>query len=159
MMVSLLRRLDALEAAGKTVRAGAGAELTEVLQKLAERGLGGLEKLSGIPGTLGGAVHMNAGAFGQEIFDRIKRVRVVTGAGELHWLGRREIPYGYRRGLTDPGCIVTEVELELEERPPEELQRIMEEILAQRKRKQPLSYPSAGSVFKRPPGHYAGALI
>ena len=159
IVISLLRRLDDVDVRDRVARVGAGAVLEKVLWQFAEQGLRGLERLIGIPGTIGGAIHMNAGAFGQEIFDRVRRVQVVEGAGQVRWLDRGEIPFGYRRGLTDPDRIVTAVELELEAGNPGELREIMSEILLRRKRKQPLSYPSAGSVFKRPPGHYAGALI
>ncbi len=138
---------------------GAGRKLWEFLDYLRNESLAGLQNLIGIPGTVGGAIKMNAGAFGVELFDRVLSVDILEPTGEMIHLRKKDIDYGYRRGII-PGkrvFIGTWVELELGDK--NEIAEQMKQTLARREAKQPLEYPSAGSVFKRPPGDYAGRLI
>jgi len=137
----------------------AGAQLGDFLATLAENGLGGLEKLAGIPGSVGGAVYMNAGAFGSEIFDALVTVTVMEDSGQIVELPKSAIDFSYRHGLTDDQGIILAAKFELTLAEPVLLRKTMSEIWARRKAKQPLSYHSAGSVFKRPAGGFAGVYI
>ena len=140
------------------VTVGAGYSLTALAKESVQRGLMGLERLCGIPGTVGGAVAMNAGAYGGEIKNVLRRVRLYRDGGfvwedaRLEEMGYRQSPYSW------PKTIVSAVELQLL---PDDgtAAAVMADCMRQRKEKQPLSLPSAGSTFKRPEGHFAGALI
>lgn len=143
---------------GAVVRASAGASLTQLAKDTVSRGLMGLERLCGIPGSLGGACAMNAGAYGAELSDTLTRVKVLN-EGKTEWVSIEPGMLGYRKSpFAFPGCVVLEAELRLLPDDGGAAER-MRECLAKRKEKQPLEYPSAGSVFKRPAGHFAGALI
>ncbi len=144
----------------ETATALAGTKLQDFVHQAALHGLAGVELLVGIPGGIGGAVRMNAGAFGQEIESSIRRVFAysTTDGSEVR-LTRDEIRFGYRTAPEIEGLAVTAVEFELRREDPALLSERMEDILKLRAKKQPLEYPSCGSVFKRPPGYYAGALI
>ena len=145
---------------GTRLCAQAGALLSRVAAAAQAAGLAGLEFASGIPGTLGGAAAMNAGAYGSELKDVLVSATVLDGAGAERTLGRDELEMGYRTSrVLREGWTVTAVELELSEGDPGEIRARAEEFAARRREKQPLSLPSAGSVFKRPEGHFAGALI
>lgn len=159
LILNLMRHFRSVWQEGHTVVAQAGLLLQELLDFLAGQGLAGLEKLAGIPGTVGGAIHMNAGAFGTEISDRLRWIRVLYPDGHSQKIFKEEIPFGYRHGFREPGVIILEAAFELSRGDPEKLRKTMAEIIERRRARQPLSYPSAGSVFKRPEGHYAGALI
>jgi len=137
----------------------AGSSLLDFIRACSEKGLAGLEQLSGIPGTVGGALKMNAGAFGQEIGTVTETVHGCYVDGSPFSTPGKEIGFGYRRapGLKD--IIVTRSCFKLFRGEKKALKKEMDDILAQRAARQPLSYPSCGSVFKRPDGHYAGALI
>lgn len=138
----------------------AGTMLGRVAKQAAEEGLGGLEFASGIPGTIGGAIFMNAGAYGGEMKQIVSWVKVMKPDGEICILKREDLCMGYRTSIVkEKGYIVLEVGLELCERPVEEIRRTMEELKEARKAKQPLEFPSAGSTFKRPEGYFAGKLI
>jgi UDP-N-acetylmuramate dehydrogenase len=126
----------------------------------AENGLTGLEFASGIPGTVGGAVTMNAGAYGGEMKDVVVRVDGILPDGTEMSLSGEEMRFGYRRSaVKDLNLIVTEVTMELAEGDPAAIRAKMSELNRQRAEKQPLDVPSAGSTFKRPEGFYAAALI
>ena len=143
---------------GEKVTVGAGCSLTALAKESVQRGLMGLERLCGIPGTVGGAVAMNAGAYGGEIKNVLKRVRCYREGG-FAWEDARLDEMGYRRSpYTWPKTIVTAVELQLA---PDDgtAGDTMVDCMRRRREKQPLSLPSAGSTFKRPEGHFAGALI
>ena len=143
---------------GEKVVAGAGCSLTALAKESVQRGLMGLERLCGIPGTVGGAVAMNAGAYGGEIKNVLRRVRCYRD-GAFVWEDARLDEMGYRRSpYTWPGTVVTAVELQLM---PDDgtAAETMADCMRRRREKQPLSLPSAGSTFKRPEGHFAGALI
>lgn len=142
------------------IYAGAGATLAKVASKALEEGLTGLEFASGIPGTLGGAVVMNAGAYGGEMVQVIRQVTVLTKEGEVKKLGLEELDMGYRKSCILPmKYIVTEAELELEPGDKAQIKAKMDDLASRRKEKQPLEFPSAGSTFKRPEGYFAGKLI
>ncbi len=145
---------------GTRVRAGAGILLSRLSKEACRLGLSGLEAAGGIPGTLGGALVMNAGAYGFEMKDVVRSARVMTEDGEILELTAEELGFGYRRSvIPERKLIALEAELELTEGREEEIRARMEELAALRREKQPLEYPSAGSTFKRPEGYFAGKLI
>ena len=140
--------------------ARAGAMLVRVAKEAGKAGLTGLEFASGIPGTIGGAMVMNAGAYGGEMKDVVTAVTVLTKDGEVKTLTGEEMNFRYRGSVVeDEGMIVLEAVMELKEGDLEEIQARMAELTVQRKTKQPIEYPSAGSTFKRPEGYFAGKLI
>ena len=141
------------------VRAGAGLVLDEFIRACLRRGLAGLECLSGIPGSLGGALRMNAGAFGAEISDHLVEVECLDGMGRFKVLKKDEVEFSYRRALRIRETYITGATFRFPPGCKESLFLIREDILARRRQRQPWQYPTAGSVFKRPPGHYAGKLI
>lgn len=142
------------------ITAGAGALLSQVAAKAAAAELGGMEFAAGIPGSVGGAVTMNAGAYGGEMKDILRTVTVLTPEGELKTLDISEMDLSYRHScVPEQQYIVLEAEIELGYKPEEEIRAQMEELRNKRIEKQPLEYPSAGSTFKRPEGYFAGKLI
>lgn len=143
-----------------TITAQAGATLTAVANLAMENSLTGLEFAAGIPGTVGGGVIMNAGAYDGELKDVVEAVSFVGPDGREYVVGNDEMEFGYRSSaLQDSGCIVTAVSFALRPGKKAEIAEKMKELNRRRREKQPLEYPSAGSTFKRPAGHYAGALI
>jgi UDP-N-acetylmuramate dehydrogenase len=140
--------------------ARSGALLATVSRTAGDHSLTGLEFAIGIPGTLGGAVIMNAGAYGGEMKDVVTRVTALDEAGDLHEMGPAELQFGYRRSaLQKSGWIVAEVEMQLQPGDRVAIETKMADLTHQRESKQPLSFPSAGSVFKRPPGKYVGPMV
>ena len=125
-----------------------------------DAGLSGLEFACGIPGTVGGAIVMNAGAYGGEVKGVVKEVTLLFPDGSIRTLSGEEMAFGYRTSLlkTTP-AIVLEAVFSLQKKDTKEIADTMEDLLLKRREKQPLEYPSAGSTFKRPEGHFAGALI
>lgn len=145
---------------GRIITAGAGAILAAVASKVAEASLSGLEFASGIPGSVGGAVVMNAGAYGGEIKDVLIDATVLTAEGELKTVTRDELDLSYRHSIVpEKGYIVLSARFRLTPKPQDEIKSYMAELRAKRVEKQPLEYPSAGSTFKRPEGYFAGKLI
>lgn len=145
---------------GRIITAGAGAILAAVAAKAAEASLSGLEFASGIPGSVGGAVVMNAGAYGGEIKDVLIDATVLTAEGELKTVTRDELDLSYRHSIVpEKGYIVLSARFMLTPKPQDEIKAYMAELRAKRVEKQPLEYPSAGSTFKRPEGYFAGKLI
>lgn len=145
---------------GHIITAGAGAILAAVAAKAAEAALSGLEFASGIPGSVGGAVVMNAGAYGGEIKDVLIDATVLTAEGELKTVTRDELDLSYRHSIVpEKGYIVLSARFRLTPKPKDEIKSYMAELRAKRVEKQPLEYPSAGSTFKRPEGYFAGKLI
>ena len=144
---------------GSTVRAQAGKTMDSWVLECLREGLGGVECLSGIPGTLGGALFMNAGAYGHEISDHLVNVTVLTLDGRIVDVPKEECGFGYRQALALRETVVLAGTWNLPHSDPEPLLAKRKEILARRKEKQPLEFPSAGSVFKRPPGAYASQLL
>ena len=145
---------------GRIITAGAGAILAAVAAKAAEASLSGLEFASGIPGSVGGAVVMNAGAYGGEIKDVLIDATVLTAEGELKTVTRDELDLSYRHSIVpEKSYIVLSAKFRLTPKPQDEIKAYMAELRAKRVEKQPLEYPSAGSTFKRPEGYFAGKLI
>ena len=144
---------------GEKIFLEAGVTLAAAAQQAAKAGLTGLEFASGIPGTFGGAVVMNAGAYGGEMKDVIVSVRVISEDGEILTLSKEELDLSYRHSVIR-GYLVIDGELLLtREKDPDQITERMEELKKKRIEKQPLEYPSAGSTFKRPEGYFAGKLI
>ena len=160
LVIELLAKQEKPRVEGVRITAGAGVLLSRTAAAAAEAGLGGMEFAAGIPGTLGGAVVMNAGAYGGEMKDIIEQVTVLTRQGEERRLPVAELELGYRHScMEERGYIITEITLHLEMKEQGMIRARMEELKAKRVEKQPLEYPSAGSTFKRPEGYYAGKLI
>jgi len=160
VVIQIYKNMSKLTVAGETITAQAGASLSQLANAAAQAGLTGLEFAAGIPGTVGGAVVMNAGAYGGEIKQVLKQAVVINTAGELITLDIAELQMGYRTSIIkEKGYIVLETTFILEQDEQELIQERMNELKLQRVSKQPLEYPSAGSTFKRPEGHFAGKLI
>lgn len=138
----------------------AGVSLKEAAEMACELGLTGLEFACGIPGTVGGACFMNAGAYDGCIADVLESVRVITPEGDIKQLSCDELDFGYRQSrIRAEGLIVMEATFALRHGDPEQIRAKMDDLTARREEKQPLDMPSAGSTFKRPEGHFAGKLI
>ena len=160
LVIRIDKNMKSIRREGNRLTAAAGAMLGAVAGFAAENGLTGLEFASGIPGTVGGAVTMNAGAYGGEMKDVVVRVDGILPDGTEMSLSGEEMQFGYRRSaVKDLNLIVTEVTMELAEGDPAAIRAKMSELNRQRAEKQPLDVPSAGSTFKRPEGFYAAALI
>ena len=143
-----------------TIRAQAGALMSKIANAAYEKALGGFEFAAGIPGSIGGAMVMNAGAYGGEMKDVVNSVTVLTKENEIRVLTNKEMEFGYRTSaVAKNGYIVLEVELKLHEASREEIKEKMDDLKNRRITKQPLEFPSAGSTFKRPEGNFAGKLI
>ncbi len=143
------------------VRAQAGASLTKLCRFALDYSLTGLEFAYGIPGSVGGAIYMNAGAYGGEMKDVVMVVNHMNADGEKgSWQGKAELGFDYRHSnYMGADLIITSVIFYLEKGNPDAIKMKMDQTMARRVAKQPLEYPSAGSTFKRPEGHFAGALI
>lgn len=143
-----------------TIMAGAAASVSSLCFFALEHELTGLEFAYGIPGSVGGGVYMNAGAYGGQLSDVVTKVSHITPSGESGTLEGEELHFDYRKSAySESGNIITCVLFSLKKGVKSEIQEKMTDILSRRKSKQPLEYPSAGSVFKRPQGYFAGALI
>lgn len=143
-----------------TIEAGAGANLSAVCKFALEKNLSGLEFAYGIPGSVGGAAYMNAGAYGGEMKDVAETCFHLTRDGRIGQLSKDELCFGYRKSAyVLNGCIITKVIFRLEKGDKAVIKEKMDDLLNRRVTKQPLEYPSAGSVFRRPEGYFAGALI
>ena len=160
-LIQIYRNMSEIEVEDNTkIRAKAGALLAFVAKTALNHRLTGMEFASGIPGTIGGAVVMNAGAYGGEMKDILEEVTVLTGDGEVKVLSASELELGYRTSIVKKeGYLVLEAVLCLAEGEPAQIQKRMNELKEQRVSKQPLEFPSAGSTFKRPEGYFAGKLI
>lgn len=160
VVVQIAKVMNKIESNGEQIRAQAGALLSEVAAHALKDGLAGFEFAAGIPGTLGGACVMNAGAYGGEMKDVLYEVTVLTPQGEFRILKEDELELGYRTSvIARKGYIVLEAVIRLKKGDEEEIRRQMEDLRDRRISKQPLEYPSAGSTFKRPEGYFAGKLI
>lgn len=161
VIIEVGKAMEKMEKTGEEeIRAQAGVSLSALSTFAAKEGLSGLEFASGIPGTLGGAITMNAGAYGGEIKDCLTKARVMDEDGNIRWLTTEELQLGYRSSLIQKkSYIVLEGVFRLNPGKTEEIQEKMKELNARRRDKQPLEYPSAGSTFKRPEGYFAGKLI
>lgn len=153
-------KMNKITVDGNRIIARAGAQMAQVARVAYEHGLTGLEFSSGIPGTVGGGVVMNAGAYGGEMSQVVNKVTVVNQESEIMELSNETMEFGYRKStIKNQPFIVTEVEFLLTEGDPATIKATMEALSCKRREKQPLEYPSAGSTFKRPEGHFAGELI
>jgi len=151
--------LSAVTFDGGQARVLAGTLLLDLIRSAVKRGLAGMEQLAGIPGAVGGALRMNAGAFGQEIENSTRTVKGFRRDGSSFQATRDDITFDYRRVPELEDVVITSAVFGFEESDPHLLSDRVDDILALRAKKQPLGYPSCGSVFKRPAGYYAGALI
>ena len=143
-----------------TIYCGAGASLASLCKFALNCGLSGLEFAWGIPGSVGGALFMNAGAYGGEMKQVVHSVSHITPVGDIGRIDRDDLGFGYRTSVyRQNGNIITGAVIKLKKDNPDDIRARMEDFMGRRSDKQPLDYPSAGSVFKRPEGAYAGALI
>ena len=151
---------DVTNDGSEIIKCMAGAKVSRVCSIALENGLSGLEFAWGIPGSIGGAVYMNAGAYGGEMKNIVKQCTYITRSGELITLENKDIKFGYRNSVfhTNGGIIVSAV-LALSFGDKNEIREKMDDLIGRRKEKQPLEFPSAGSTFKRPEGYFAGTLI
>ncbi|MEE1312910.1 MAG: UDP-N-acetylmuramate dehydrogenase [Lachnospiraceae bacterium] len=160
VIIQIYKNMNQIQCQGNEITAQAGALLSTIAKLALEQELGGFEFASGIPGTLGGAVTMNAGAYGGEMKQVLKSAVILTKEGEVKTLTTEELKLGYRKSIIiDEDYIVLEAVIELTPDAKEEIQEKMNEYALARRTKQPLEYPSAGSTFKRPTGYFAGKLI
>lgn len=160
IVLQIGRKMSNVEVEGDVIIAQAGASMSQVARVALEHSLTGLEFASGIPGTIGGGIVMNAGAYDEELSGVVTQVNVVNGAGECMELEKDSMEFGYRTSIIKKNPFtVTEVILKLEKGDSEQIKMKMDELAARRREKQPLEYPSAGSTFKRPKGNFAGKLI
>lgn len=159
LVIKLAGPMSGVSVEGTAIRAQAGASLSQVSRAALQASLTGLEFASGIPGSLGGALAMNAGAYGGEL-SQVVREAMVLMDGRVQTLSREELAMGYRttRVLREGGIVLSAV-LDLKEGDASQIAETMDDLNRRRREKQPLSFPSAGSTFKRPEGYFAGALI
>ena len=160
VIIQLYKNMNEMHITDTSIVAKAGVLLSQVANFAMENALAGLAFAAGIPGTIGGAIVMNAGAYGGEMKDVVSEVLLLTKAGEIQKLSGEEMQFGYRTSLAaKEDCIVLQVTFSLERADKETIYAHMKELKEKRITKQPLNYPSAGSTFKRPEGHFAGKLI
>lgn len=160
VVIQLFRNMDGIRIRGTEMEVEAGALLVKIAHTAAKESLTGLEFASGIPGTLGGGLTMNAGAYGGEMKDVVKEAVVMKPDGEILRLTKEELELGYRTSvIARKGYLVISALLELKEGEAEVIRARMQELKEARTSKQPLEYASAGSTFKRPEGYFAGKLI
>lgn len=160
LVIKLGSMLRDIKVSGNVLTFGSGVSLAQASKKAAELGLSGMEFAVGIPGSIGGAVYMNAGAYDGEMSKVVKSVRIMDAAGEMSELSASELDFGYRHSaLQGSGKIVTSVTVELAAGDKQAIAEKMADFSNRRITKQPLELPSAGSMFKRPPGYFAGTLI
>ena len=146
---------------GERVYAQAGALLSKIAYECTKNSLTGVENISGIPASFGGAIYMNAGAYGTEISDVLESVVAISPDGEIVTLNKEEMNFGYRESIfiQNDGYVILSGVLKLKKGVREEIEEAVKDVTKRRVEKQPLNLPSAGSVFKRPVGHFAGKLI
>lgn len=160
VIIQIYKDMNEIVIDGDRIRAQAGALLSKVGSVALDAGLAGFEFAAGIPGTVGGAVMMNAGAYGGEMKDILVGATVLTEDGEVLQLSNEELELGYRTSvIAKKNYVVLEAEYQLRVGEQEEIRALMDELKVKRVTKQPLEYASAGSTFKRPEGYFAGKLI
>ena len=160
LVIKIGNALKTFRQDGERLYFGAGYSLALASRKAWECGLSGMEFAVGIPGSIGGAVYMNAGAYNGEMKCVVESVRVMDMAGKAMELTAEDLQFGYRKtSLQQSGYIITEVCLKMQPGDKEAIKAMMDDFSSRRISKQPLELPSAGSMFKRPPGHFAGTLI
>lgn len=160
VIINLFNNFSDITVEGNTITASAGALLGKIGYTALKNSLTGFEFATGIPGTLGGAVVMNAGAYGGEMKDVLSEVTVLTKEGELLTLKADELELGYRTSIiAKKDYIVLEGKIQLKPGEPDKIKAVIDDLAFRRRDKQPLEYPSAGSTFKRPKDNFAGKLI
>ncbi len=160
MVINIMDNMNNVTIDGDVITAQAGAMLIKVSKLARENSLTGLEFASGIPGTIGGAVYMNAGAYGGEMKDVVTSVKALDRQGKMHVFSGSQMDFSYRHSVIETEeLVVLEVTMKLEHGVREEIDARVSELADARRSKQPLEYPSAGSTFKRPEGYYAGKLV
>ena len=160
VIIQLYRNFSNISVEGNEICASSGALLSQIAAAARNASLTGFEFAGGIPGTLGGAVFMNAGAYGGELKDVLKEAVVMTEQGEILTLPVEKLDMGYRTSrIKKAGYLVLEARLVLEQGDMDKIRDITKDLTEKRVSKQPLEYPSAGSTFKRPEGYFAGKLI
>ncbi len=159
-VIKLGDKISRVEVIDNKIVAECGALLTTISKIAAENSLTGMEFANGIPGSVGGAVSMNAGAYGMEMEDIVEKVAIVDSNLKLGLLDNKQMEFGYRKSIMSKCLyIATKIFFNLKKGNRNEIKKTMDELSQKRKEKQPLEYPSAGSIFKRPEGYYAGKLI
>ena len=160
VVIQLRRNFNQIQVEGCQIRMQAGAQNAAVAKRALDASLTGFEFAAGIPGTIGGAVVMNAGAYGGEMKDILKEVTVLDQNGMIKTIPAEELELGYRTSIiARKGYVVLEAVIVLKTGDPKEIKAAMDDLKEKRVTKQPLEYPSAGSTFKRPEGYFAGKLI
>lgn len=160
VIIQIYKEMNEVRVEGNRIYAQAGALLSKIAMEALGAGLSGFEFAHGIPGTLGGACVMNAGAYGGEMKDVLLDVTVIDENGDLKKIAKEDLELGYRTSIiAKKGYIVVGATIELKEGDREEIRGLMNELKEKRVSKQPLEFPSAGSTFKRPEGYFAGKLI
>ena len=160
LVIEIGKAMETIQIDGLTITVGAGTILAKAANEAAGAGLGGMEFAAGIPGSMGGAVVMNAGAYGGEIKDILESATVISQDGEIITLSNQELDLSYRHScVLEKGYIVLSARLKLEKKDEAQIRELMADLRNRRIEKQPLEYPSAGSTFKRPEGYFAGKLI
>lgn len=160
VIIQMDRNMEEICLDGEEIHACAGALLSSVAVAARNASLTGFEFAGGIPGTIGGAAVMNAGAYGGELKDVLKEVTVMTREGEILTIPADKLEMGYRTSIIKTaGYLVLEAVISLKKGDEEKIRAVMKELSERRTEKQPLDYPSAGSTFKRPEGYFAGKLI
>ncbi|WP_043931663.1 UDP-N-acetylmuramate dehydrogenase [Bacillus sp. EB01] len=153
-------KLNSISVNGNRIKAQSGAQIIDVSRIALKHSLTGLEFACGIPGSVGGALYMNAGAYGGQTADVLVQATVMDKDGVVHFFKKEEMGLGYRKSIfMEKDYLIVEAEFELEAGDSSEIKAKMDELTEARESKQPLEYPSCGSVFKRPPGYFAGKLI
>ena len=160
VVIKIASGFENIEVDGNIIRAEAGALLSTIAKHALRANLKGFEFASGIPGTIGGAITMNAGAYGGEMKDIVSRVRVLTQENEIKYIDGADMDFRYRGSkVVDEELIVLGVEMEFEKGEYQEIKAILDDLTERRTSKQPLDMASAGSTFKRPEGYFSGKLI
>jgi len=155
-----LSDMDKITVEGECITAGAGASLAAVCVAALKNSLTGLEQLYGIPASVGGALYMNAGAYGGEMSQTVESAQFIDENLKVQTINNEDMHLGYRTSVfKNKKCVITSVTFKLKKGNEEDIRLAMDDYMERRKSKQPLEYPSAGSTFKRPEGYFAGALI
>lgn len=159
IVIKLDSNFSSVRVEGNDVYAASGTHLSKIANVCLENSLSGFEFASGIPGTLGGAIKMNAGAYGGEMKDVVESAECIDMKGNIFTLTKEELDFSYRHSAISDDIIVLSAHLRLNEGEKTSIKETMRDLNSRRKEKQPLEYPSAGSTFKRPEGYFAGKLI
>ncbi|MBQ6998785.1 MAG: UDP-N-acetylmuramate dehydrogenase [Clostridia bacterium] len=159
VVIKLAKNFSQVVVTDNTIISRCGALLSRIANVALQNSLTGFEFAAGIPGTLGGAVIMNAGAYGGEMKDVVVETTYMTAEGDIRTVSGAEHGFGYRKSAFEKGDIILESTLVLQKGDKDAISAQMSELNAQRRAKQPLEFPSAGSAFKRPEGYFAGKLI